>query len=106
MSEPGSRFQSSVLTFGPIGRVVVTLVLLAVLAWFLLYGGLFGVVGALVWGGRVMPLALRDVWRRAALPSTDLTRLRDEAAREAENQRRVRADHPVFDGEQPPPARW
>jgi hypothetical protein len=106
MSEPGSRFQASVLTFGPVGRVLATLVLFAVLAWFLLYGGLFGIVGALVWGGRVIPLALRDVWRRAALPATDLTRLRDEAAREAEDLRRVREDHPVFDPERPPPPRW
>jgi hypothetical protein len=106
MSERGSRFQSSVLTFGPVGWVLVTLLILAVLAWFLLYGGLFGVAGALVWGGRLMPLALRDVWRPAALPSTDLTRLRDAAAKEDAEQRRARADHPVFDPEQPPPPRW
>jgi len=106
MSEPGSRFQASVTTFGPVGRVAITAVLVLVLAWFLMYGGIFGIAGAVVWGGRVMPLALRDVWKRAALPSTDLTRLRDEAAREAERRRRTPEDHPVFDPEQPPPPRW
>lgn len=106
MSERGSRFQSSVLTFGPVGRVVVTGVLLAVPAWFLLYAGVYGLVGCAIWVTTVLPWALRDTWRPAALPPTDLTRLRDETAREAENQRRQRPDHPVFDPEQPPPTRW
>jgi len=95
-----------VLTFGPVGRVVVTGALFAVLAWFLLLAGVYGLVGAVIWATLVMPRALRDTWRPAALPATDLTRLRDEAAREAENQRRERPDHPVFDPEQPPPTRW
>ncbi|HUR15273.1 MAG TPA: hypothetical protein VM097_12360 [Mycobacteriales bacterium] len=106
MSEPGSRLQASVLTFGPVGRVITTLVLLAVPAWFLLYGGLFGLVGVVTWVGWVLPRALRDTWRRAALPSTELTRLRDEAARQAQDERRARADHPAFDQDQPPPSRW
>ena len=68
-------------TFGPVGRVVATAVLLAVLAWFLVDGGVFGVVGAVVWAGWVLPRGLRDVWRKAELPETDLTRLREESRR-------------------------
>ncbi|MDX6266496.1 MAG: hypothetical protein QOD70_1236 [Frankiales bacterium] len=79
--EQGNRRQSSVVTFGPVGRVLTTGVLFGVLAWFL-QAGLFGLVGAFVWGGWIMPRALRDTWRRAPLPSTELTRLRDQTRRE------------------------
>lgn len=106
MSEPGSRFASSVLTFGPLGRILCTLGLFAVLAWLVLFGGLFGLAGAVVWVGWIMPRALRDTWRRAALPDTDLTRLRKQAAREAAERQRIRADHPAFDQDSEPPARW
>lgn len=107
MSETGSRLEVSVLTFGPFGRIFSTLVLFAVLAWLVLFAGLFGLAGAVVWVGWIMPRALCDVWRRAALPESDLTQLRKAAARETDSQQRVRADHPVFDPERgPPPARW
>lgn len=82
--EQGNRRQSSVVTFGPVGRVLTTAVLVAVLAWFVLFAGAFGLVGAVVWAGWVLPRALRDTWRRAPLPSTDLTRLRDQTRRELE----------------------
>ena len=81
--DKGNRRQSSVVTFGPLGRVLTTVALLAVLAWFL-RSGIFGLVGALVWAGWILPRALRDTWRRAPLPSTDLTRLRDETRRALE----------------------
>ena len=106
MSERGSRFQASVVTFGPFGRAVATAVLLGVPAFMLMYGGLFGAVGAVIWGVKILPMGLRDVWRRAALPSTDLTRLRDQTARDAALRARTMTDHPVFDQEQPPPTRW
>lgn len=106
VSEPGSRFESSVLTFGPLGRVACTFVLLAVLGWLVLYGGLFGLAGAVIWVGWVMPLALRDIWRRAALPETDLTRLRKQSAVEARERMRTREDHPALDPEAKPPGRW
>ena len=94
------------LTFGPLGRTVCTVLLLGVPALFLLWGGLFGAVGALVWCGWVLPGALRDTWRRAALPATDLTRLRDATARELAEQRRPRPDHLALDPEARPPTRW
>jgi len=107
VSEHGSRFERSVLTFGPLGRTIATLLVLLVLAWFVMFGGAFGlVIGAVVWLGWVMPRALRDIWRRAALPSTDLTQLRDETARQLALEQRPQVAHPVFDQEQPPPGRW
>ena len=106
MSEAGNRWQRSVLTFGPVGRVVCTLFLMGVLAWFLLYGGLFGIAGAVVWIGWVLPRALRDTWRRAALPPTELTLLRDETARRNAEQARQRPTHPAFDEEATRPTRW
>ncbi len=78
----------------------------SVLLWFLLYAGLWGWPGLVIWGGYFMPRALRDIWRPAALPATDLTLLRDQAAREAEAARRPKRTHPAFDPDQVPPARW
>jgi hypothetical protein len=106
MAERGSRWQSSVLTFGPVGRLVATAFLALVLVWFLLYAGLWAIPGVVIWAGFVMPRALRDVWRPAALPADDLTRLRDEAAREAALRDRSERTHLAFDPDQPPPARW
>jgi len=95
-----------VLTFGPLGRVVCTLVVVGVFVWMVLFGGLFGVAGAVAWGGWVMPRALRDIWRPAALPSTDLTRLRDETQRQREAAARQHVEHPLFGEDPPPPQRW
>ena len=106
MSEPGSRLQASVLTFGPVGRVGCTLLLFGVLAWFLVYGGLFGIAGAFIWCGWVLPRALRDTWRRAELPATELTRLRDDAARQVAEQERPRPPHAALDPEGERPTRW
>lgn len=103
MSNHGTRWQSSVVTFGPVGRVAWTLALLAVLVWFVLYTGPFAIVGLVVWLGWVLPWAVRDLWRRAPLPETELSRLRDETARAAREPEK--APHPVFTDERPPP-RW
>jgi hypothetical protein len=105
VSERGNRWQSSVRTFGPVGRAVASLAVLGVLYWYLQLG-LFGLVGALIWGGTVLPWALRDIWRRAVLPETDLTRLRDQAARAAERLNDPPRSHLAFDPENPPPSRW
>lgn len=98
--------QSSVVTFGLTGRVLCTALVLGVLAWFLLFGGLFGVAGAVVWIGWIMPWSLRDIWRRAELPPTALSRLQQATAREIAEQNRSREDHPAFGEEQRPPTRW
>lgn len=106
MAERGTRWQSSDVTFGPVGRLVATGVVGLVLVWFAFYAGLFGIPGIIIWGGYFMPRALRDIWRSAPLPPTDLTQLRDEAAREAELKDRVHRPHLALDPDQPPPTRW
>jgi hypothetical protein len=105
LSQAGSRWQRSVSTFGPVGRVTCTLILIGVVALFLFYAGPMGFAGAAVWCGWVLPRGLRDTWRRAALPSSDLTRLRDDTARQLAEQARPGGTHPVFD-ETMPPSRW
>jgi hypothetical protein len=106
VTERGSRLQSSVVTFGPAGRLACTVVIVGAPACFLLYGGLFGVVGAVVWTGWVLPRAMKDTWRRAALPSTELTRLRDQTAREGAARQIPPVAHPAFDPYAPRPTRW
>ena len=57
---PSSRWARSSTTFGPVGRMLGTVLLLAVGAWLTV----FALVGAAVWWFVVVPWALRDLWRR------------------------------------------
>ncbi|WP_426563578.1 hypothetical protein ACPPVT_20555 [Angustibacter sp. McL0619] len=62
-----SRFQATDVTFGPVGRLVVTVLVLLPLAAFvaaLLVAPAAGITGIVVWGGGIAPKALRDTWRR------------------------------------------
>ena len=54
-----SRWARSATTFGPVGRLVGTALLVAVGVWL----AIFALVGAAVWWFVVMPWALRDLWR-------------------------------------------
>lgn len=56
-----SRWARSATTFGPVGRMVGTVLLLSVGVWL----AIFALVGAAVWWFVVMPWALRDLWRPA-----------------------------------------
>jgi hypothetical protein len=105
VSTLGNRWEQSVSTFGPFGRVTATLALLAPPVSLLWTAGPFGIFGAVIWCGWVLRPGLSDVWRRAPLPETDLTRLAAEAAREAREAEREPRTHRAFDGD-PPPARW
>lgn len=96
MRERGTRFERSDLTFGPVGRAVVTAIVLLPTVWFGSLG-LPGFLAAAMWLVFVVPPALRDVWRRAELPPTDLTRLRDQARLEAETRSRFESR----DGDEP-----
>jgi hypothetical protein len=58
-----SRWASSPITFGPVGRVVATVLVILPLLWFGLYAGAFGIIGLVVWGGILLPWAMRDIWR-------------------------------------------
>ncbi len=107
MVERGTRFERSVLTFGVGGRLAVSAVVLIPVLWGVSLG-LVGLAGAFLWGIFVLPRALRDVWRPAALPATDLTRLRDQARLEREHRERVvYADNPDDRvGDRPGQRRW
>lgn len=59
---PTSRWAASAVSFGPVGRIVATLLVLLVGVW-LLWASLFGMVGGFLWLGIVTPWALRDIWR-------------------------------------------
>jgi hypothetical protein len=63
-----SRFQATDVTFGPAGRVMITVLVLVPLAGFIAAGlladPLAGIGGVVIWGGVIVPKALRDTWRR------------------------------------------
>jgi hypothetical protein len=64
-----SRWSKSSGTFGPTGRVVATLLLLLPLPIFamaLTVG--FGIIGGGIYVLVIMPWALRDIWKQAAIP--------------------------------------
>ena len=103
MSPQGSRWSASAVTFGPLGRVLCTVGLLGVPLWLAVFGGVSGLVGAVVWCGWLAPRALRDTWRRAPLPATDLTRLEEQSRRAAAPPP---GPHPAFDDRAQPLSRW
>ena len=62
-----SRFQATDVTFGPVGRLVVTVLVLVPVAGFvaaLFVAPIGGITGLAIWGGVIVPKALRDTWRR------------------------------------------
>ncbi|HEX4655318.1 MAG TPA: hypothetical protein VH274_06220 [Mycobacteriales bacterium] len=61
-----SRWRSSVTSFGPIGRIVMT-VLMFVPMWFFWETQGFAWPGLVIWGVFILPWALRDIWRRARI---------------------------------------
>ncbi|HWC34773.1 MAG TPA: hypothetical protein VG650_08090 [Mycobacteriales bacterium] len=67
-----TRWKKTPTTFGPVGRVVCTVLLFLplplMIAWTVISGGL-GIIGLGAWAGVVMPMALRDVWKAGSLPA-------------------------------------
>jgi hypothetical protein len=59
-----SRWKSGSMTFGPVGRMVLTVCFLLPYPLFFLNFP-FGLVGAGIWTFVIGPLALRDIWRPA-----------------------------------------
>jgi hypothetical protein len=59
-----SRWKSGSTTFGPVGRVVLTICFLLPYPLFFLDFP-FGLVGAGIWTFVIGPLAMRDIWRPA-----------------------------------------
>ena len=60
-----SRWGRSSYTFGPVGRVLVTLVLLLPVLWMLLNSALTLLTVGIPYTFVLLPWALRDVWARA-----------------------------------------
>lgn len=83
MSERGSRLQKSVVTFGPAGRAAATVVVLLPLVWMAMAGAA-GLIGFALWLGWVVPRAVRDIWRRAELPTSHFARIQRELRLEGE----------------------
>jgi hypothetical protein len=124
MGVRGSRREKSVVTFGPVGRVLWTLGGLTVLYLLLspmvrlLRGGLTNAgIGAitpvflavagvilLIW---VWPRYIRDIWRPASLAGDEQTELQDEMRRESELRKRAETQsdaEPLWKRTAPP--RW
>jgi len=72
-----SRWQRSEVTFGPVGRVVVTILLL-IPVWFGVFYSVFFLVAAAIWGLWIVPLAYRDVWRKVRASRTHADELSTE----------------------------
>ncbi len=66
MSRPTSRWLRSEVTFGPVGRVAWTLVLLVPIVFALFYNFFF-IIAAAIWMA-VVPMAMQDVWRKVKRP--------------------------------------
>lgn len=68
-----SRWEKSDNTFGPVGRLVATMLLMLPLPILLMaVASGIGIVGAGIYVVLIVPWALRDIWQRARLtdPST------------------------------------
>jgi hypothetical protein len=64
-----SRWKKSTGTFGPTGRVVATVLLLVPLPVFVIAASVgIGLIGGGIYLLVVMPWALRDIWKQAAIP--------------------------------------
>ena len=93
------RFRSTEITFGPVGRVVMTGALLLPVLFFL-SGGMLGVVGLVIWVGFVLPRGLRDVWREVPRPG----QVREDRAHLMAPREDSPDDVGITDRE--PPRRW
>jgi hypothetical protein len=68
VTQPTSRWARSEVTFGPIGRIVCTALLIAPILFALFYS-VFFLIAAVIWLF-VLPVALRDVWRAVKVRGT------------------------------------
>ncbi|HEX7106691.1 MAG TPA: hypothetical protein VF218_12060 [Acidothermaceae bacterium] len=64
-----SRWKKSANTFGPVGRVVASALLAVPLPVFAMAMSLgIGIIGGGIYLLVVMPWALKDIWKQAAIP--------------------------------------
>jgi hypothetical protein len=82
-----TRWQKTAVTFGPVGRLLWTLVAALPLAGFLFglighpgpKGGVFWVLALAVWALLILPWVLRDIWKAVWLPVEDQGRAQRKA---------------------------
>ena len=86
-----SRWQRSEITFGPLGRVVITVALLAPV-WFGIFYSAFFLVFAALWAFFIIPLAYRDVWRKVRAARTPADELALEYRRAVPDDGPARTD--------------
>ncbi|MFL6136549.1 MAG: hypothetical protein ACJ74O_01970 [Frankiaceae bacterium] len=97
-----SRWARSDVTFGPVGRIVATVLVCVPDAWFAFGTGGFGFYGLVLWTVVVVPWALRDIWRR--VPTVPLDPL---GVGDALRSGPVGGVDPATSiANRPPPARW
>jgi hypothetical protein len=99
----GSRWVRSAVTFGPVGRIVASLLTLLPLWWFLVYAPFGAIVIVPIWLVKILPWALRDIWRPVKLPANDADLIR--AQHELLGQAESVPTKPSI-SERPTPARW
>jgi hypothetical protein len=66
-----TRWRKTPTTFGPLGRLICTFLLVGPLPPFIVvafYSGGFEAGGAVIWGLIVMPWGLKDVWKAGTIP--------------------------------------
>jgi hypothetical protein len=66
-----SRWRKTPTTFGPVGRIIATFVLVVPEIVFVVVGFLTGgltIFGAGIWGFIIMPWGLRDTWKAGTVP--------------------------------------
>ncbi|HET6818382.1 MAG TPA: hypothetical protein VFH66_14235 [Mycobacteriales bacterium] len=99
-----SRWVASEVTFGPVGRIIATAVVLGVVCWINNVLGIFGMVFLAIYASQVLPTALRDIWQPVRLPPTeqDVIRAQADAMRRAEEP--PTSDSPIATRQAP--TRW
>ena len=100
-----SRWASSEVTFGPVGRIVATLIVVGVVWWLNQMLGIFFLAFGGAYMTQFLPEALRDIWRPVRMPPTeqDVIRARAEAMR-LEEQPPTPPESPI--AERDVPTRW
>jgi hypothetical protein len=59
-----SRWRKGTTTFGPVGRVSWTAVVVLLPIFVLVFGGFAGILFVAGWCGIIAPMALRDLWKK------------------------------------------
>ena len=63
-AQHASRWAKGTTTFGPVGRISWTFVIVALPIFVFVFGGFAGILFVAAWCGIVAPMALRDIWKK------------------------------------------